>query len=216
MERDALIERYLLQMQMPEEYATWRAVILCNDCVTESELPYHFAFHRCPHLTCHSFNTDVLRTFRIDAPDDNPHRTALQSQQSRASIETKEADLHSPQQSMTDEERRLGGAADGVASTRSAGVLRPFTQAQDILAELRARQAEEDSDGEEDEDEGEEGEEEEEEGEEDDEALMYEGEEEEAGDYQRWQDDVDDDGIDDDDGDEEAAGEVDDAHQGGS
>ena len=68
-ERDLLIDEYLMCYPMPIEYAAWRAVILCNDCVTESEVAYHFAFHRCPRPTCRSYNTDVLRVNKGSAAD---------------------------------------------------------------------------------------------------------------------------------------------------
>ena len=64
---DAHIASYLLECPMPDEYAAWRAVILCNDCLVQSELSYHFAYHRCPESQCGSYNTDVLKVKRIEA-----------------------------------------------------------------------------------------------------------------------------------------------------
>ena len=61
---DLQIELYLRECPMPVEYSAWRAVILCNDCVRQTELSYHFAYHRCPH--CRSFNTDVITVKRIE------------------------------------------------------------------------------------------------------------------------------------------------------
>ena len=62
---DAHIELYLRESPMPDEYSAWRAVILCNDCLKQAELPYHFAYHRCPDPQCLSFNTDVITIHRI-------------------------------------------------------------------------------------------------------------------------------------------------------
>ena len=63
---DLNIELYLRDCPMPDEYSAWRAVILCNDCLRQSELPYHFAYHRCPEAACRSFNTDVISVKRIE------------------------------------------------------------------------------------------------------------------------------------------------------
>ena len=222
-ERDAVIERYLEGMQMPAEYATWRAVILCNDCVRESELPYHFAFHRCPHDNCNSFNTDVLRSFRTepDAPhDDSAAHSAAQQQHAGEGaggmLERKEGEASSSSRPITELDRTVTAALTaGMAMAGAA--MRPFTQAQDILAELQAAQAEED-DGEEgdseevEEDDG--GEEEEDEEEEDGEEWEHVEapmDEEVEVHYHRWQDDDDD--IDEDDAEEPAERELDDAHR---
>jgi hypothetical protein len=56
--RDQQIEQYLRVNPMPPEYTGWIAVILCNDCLLQSEAPFHFAFHKCTH--CDSYNTDVI------------------------------------------------------------------------------------------------------------------------------------------------------------
>ena len=63
--RDRAIDEYLEMYPMPPEYSAWRAVILCNDCVKESDVPHHFAFHRCPRRRCRSYNTDVVRVLKI-------------------------------------------------------------------------------------------------------------------------------------------------------
>ena len=71
---DAHIESYLLECPMPEEYSAWRAIILCNDCVKQAELSYHFAYHRCPQPQCRSFNTDVISVKRIERGSEEDKR----------------------------------------------------------------------------------------------------------------------------------------------
>ena len=54
---------------LPEPYASWVAVIDCNECGTKSVVPFHILGHRCS--ACHSFNTAVLSK-RPRTPEDPP------------------------------------------------------------------------------------------------------------------------------------------------
>ena len=81
---DDNIEAYLRECPMPDEYSAWRAVVLCNDCVKQAEVPYHFAYHRCPDPQCRSFNTDVLTVKRIERGSAEDLRTRLPSAYSTA------------------------------------------------------------------------------------------------------------------------------------
>jgi zinc finger protein-like protein len=53
-----MIDALLASERLPPEYASRQQAVLCNDCGTEGEAPYHFIYHRCP--ACTSYNTRVL------------------------------------------------------------------------------------------------------------------------------------------------------------
>jgi len=49
----------------PEEYASWKAVICCNDCEERSFVDYHLVAHECVH--CRGYNTsivDIIKDFK--------------------------------------------------------------------------------------------------------------------------------------------------------
>jgi len=54
----AQIQSYLESNPMPPEYQNFKATIFCNDCVTQSEAPYHFAYHKC--VKCGGYNTTFV------------------------------------------------------------------------------------------------------------------------------------------------------------
>eukprot|EP01139_Manchomonas_bermudensis_P005500 Amastigsp_a175225_370.p1 type:complete len:348 gc:universal Amastigsp_a175225_370:1103-60(-) len=56
---DALLQIY----QMPPEYASARALVLCNDCGERSTVPFHFQAMKCGAPgECGSYNTRVIST----------------------------------------------------------------------------------------------------------------------------------------------------------
>jgi len=56
--RNARIDQHLEQHRMPEEYKHIMASVLCNDCLKNTTLQWHFQYHKCSH--CGSYNTDVV------------------------------------------------------------------------------------------------------------------------------------------------------------
>ena len=54
--------------QMPEEYQSYRAEILCNDCHAKETMQYHFVGHKCSD--CSSWNTRVTRTWKESANEE--------------------------------------------------------------------------------------------------------------------------------------------------
>lgn len=63
---DAFLEEEVASTPMPHEYSNMRVMILCNECLEESVVPFHVVGHKCG--SCGSFNT--ARTgLAPDAPD---------------------------------------------------------------------------------------------------------------------------------------------------
>ena len=44
---------------MPSEYKDYKMVILCNDCLSESTVPYHIYAGKCKK--CNSYNTSKVK-----------------------------------------------------------------------------------------------------------------------------------------------------------
>ena len=53
----AQIDAALGRQPMAPEYKEWKARILCHDCESYSEAPFHFIYHKCGE--CGSYNTRV-------------------------------------------------------------------------------------------------------------------------------------------------------------
>ena len=135
---DQNIEAYLRECPMPDEYSLWRAVILCNDCLAHSELPYHFAYHRCPDAQCRSFNTDVVTVKRVDRGsgrlpsayevaraaglDANSALQAGWRQIRDDDEEEEEEESEVKQRDESDEEEEAAGAEEQKAETDAAAV----------------------------------------------------------------------------------------------
>ena len=54
-----IIEQYVENTEMPEEYHDKTSDIICNDCQEKSNVPFHFMYHKCPN--CNSWNTDLVK-----------------------------------------------------------------------------------------------------------------------------------------------------------
>lgn len=52
-----MLDRLLLNEQLPPELAAKEQRIHCNDCSRGAAVPYHFVYHKCPG--CGSYNTRV-------------------------------------------------------------------------------------------------------------------------------------------------------------
>ena len=59
------IDRAIAETQMPEEYKDTKMLVMCNDCLTRSLVPFHVYGGKCDK--CRSYNTT-----RID--DDNERK----------------------------------------------------------------------------------------------------------------------------------------------
>lgn len=59
-----LVDEYLQDAVMPEDYRDIRVLILCNDCLEKSETDFQFFYHKCTH--CNSYNTKLLTQWRPD------------------------------------------------------------------------------------------------------------------------------------------------------
>ena len=53
-----IINQYVENSVMPEEYRDKIVTVFCNDCRKKSQTKFHFAYHKCQE--CNSWNTDVL------------------------------------------------------------------------------------------------------------------------------------------------------------
>eukprot|EP01118_Nematostelium_gracile_P006363 TRINITY_DN2050_c0_g1_i1.p1 TRINITY_DN2050_c0_g1~~TRINITY_DN2050_c0_g1_i1.p1 ORF type:complete len:375 (-),score=82.59 TRINITY_DN2050_c0_g1_i1:156-1280(-) len=53
-------DQLLAAQPMPPEFANAKANILCNDCGTKGEVPFHFVGHKCAN--CGSYNTKKIST----------------------------------------------------------------------------------------------------------------------------------------------------------
>ena len=75
------IDLQIAQMQMPEEYKDTKMVVMCNDCLKRSTVPFHILGGKCKH--CRSYNTtrveeeaqkeedEVVEENEANAADDN-------------------------------------------------------------------------------------------------------------------------------------------------
>ncbi|KAI8048181.1 zinc-ribbon-domain-containing protein [Syncephalis plumigaleata] len=63
----ARIDSVLGQQQMPQEYARFVSLVLCNDCERRGYAKFHFLYHKCAH--CGSYNTKVLSTLQREEMD---------------------------------------------------------------------------------------------------------------------------------------------------
>ncbi|PXF43491.1 Zinc finger protein BRUTUS-like [Gracilariopsis chorda] len=59
----ATIDRYMSSQRMPPEMRNRRSTISCNDCHTNSVVPYHYLYHKCSNAQCGGYNTHVKRVF---------------------------------------------------------------------------------------------------------------------------------------------------------
>jgi zinc finger-like protein len=64
-EYNALLDDYIAQNPMPEEYAFLFSLVACADCEKRSVIPFHFVYHKCG--CCGSYNTKVIED-RVAAP----------------------------------------------------------------------------------------------------------------------------------------------------
>lgn len=62
------LDKFLESHVMPDEYASWMSVILCNDCELKSNAAYHFLYHKCQ--SCGSYNTKVTDVIKPDQKGD--------------------------------------------------------------------------------------------------------------------------------------------------
>lgn len=53
-----IINQYVENSVMPEEYQDKIVTVFCNDCRKKSQTKFHFAYHKCQE--CNSWNTDVI------------------------------------------------------------------------------------------------------------------------------------------------------------
>jgi zinc finger protein-like protein len=53
-----MLDRLLLSETLPPELACRRQRVACHDCGAQSEVGYHYVYHKCP--ACASYNTRVL------------------------------------------------------------------------------------------------------------------------------------------------------------
>ncbi len=79
----ARIDELMSTQTMPDEYASVRAQILCNDCEKKSIAKFHFVYHAC--ALCSSYNTKVLRTFN---EKDDPSALLTAGSQTDTSTDT--------------------------------------------------------------------------------------------------------------------------------
>jgi hypothetical protein len=54
----SMIDNFLQNQEMPDEYKDKKSKIYCNDCEEQSEVKFHFIYHKC--LNCNSYNTNVI------------------------------------------------------------------------------------------------------------------------------------------------------------
>src|SRR5438874_1271480 len=59
------IDALVAQQKMPVEYENYVSKILCNDCVKQSTVKYHFLYHKCPY--CEGYNTKVIETKELSS-----------------------------------------------------------------------------------------------------------------------------------------------------
>ena len=52
---EAQIDVQIAAMQMPDEYKDKKMVVLCNDCLSKSTVPFHILGGKCKE--CRSYNT---------------------------------------------------------------------------------------------------------------------------------------------------------------
>ena len=57
------IESYVNESEMPEEYQDMFSEVYCNDCEMRTITDFHFVYHKCKN--CNSWNTNILRTFKM-------------------------------------------------------------------------------------------------------------------------------------------------------
>nr|CAG8594632.1 13533_t:CDS:2 [Entrophospora candida] len=69
------IDALVAQQQMPPEYEHYVSKILCNDCVKQSTVKYHFIYHKCQY--CKGYNTKVIETKELLPCDETNIVTAL-------------------------------------------------------------------------------------------------------------------------------------------
>jgi hypothetical protein len=55
------IDNHMVNQEMPEEYSNWESVIKCRECETQSNVKYHFEYHKCSNLDCGCYNIDILK-----------------------------------------------------------------------------------------------------------------------------------------------------------
>lgn len=55
------IDNHMVNQEMPEEYSNWESVIKCRECETQSNVKYHFEYHKCSNQDCGCYNTDILK-----------------------------------------------------------------------------------------------------------------------------------------------------------
>jgi zinc finger-like protein len=53
-----MLDAWVAEEKMPDEYSGRTQVILCNDCQKRESVPFHFLHHKCP--LCKSYNTRIL------------------------------------------------------------------------------------------------------------------------------------------------------------
>ena len=55
-------------MPMPEEYKNTKMMILCNDCLAQSKVPFHILPGKCK--SCRSYNTTRINDQVIEEDDE--------------------------------------------------------------------------------------------------------------------------------------------------
>ena len=56
------------QQPMPQEFKDSKVKILCNDCQSKTEVPFHYLGNKC--ASCKSYNTSILE--KMNMPSDSP------------------------------------------------------------------------------------------------------------------------------------------------
>ncbi len=66
---------------MPEDYKNKLMTVLCNDCLTRSNIPYHIYGGKCK--ACNSYNTTRCDAVLFDAPEEAPSATESKEEEQK-------------------------------------------------------------------------------------------------------------------------------------
>ncbi len=108
-----MLDREIVRQPMPLLYATWRAEIVCNDCLERSGTDFHFLGLKCQR--CNSYNTSQIRLIKGEdmAVDEQAIESEVEMEtEAEAETESDTSDAESiKEEDMEDHDDRRGQSA---------------------------------------------------------------------------------------------------------